>query len=157
MLLLSALLPALVAPGCGASDARSETDGVDDTGEAAASVTAAASISATATTVPVGATPGTFSLDARGGSSYSIPIVVPPGAGGIEPKLSITYSSWGDNGILGERFALAGLGTITRCAQTIAQDGRTGAVSGDQNDRFCLDGQRLIAIAVSGDDTEYRT
>jgi RHS repeat-associated protein len=154
LLLLSALLPALVAPGCSGESASSHDEA--DPGETAA---AAAAITATAPTAPVGATPGTFSLDARGGASYAIPITVPPGLGGIEPKLSLNYSSWGQNGTVGMRFSLAGLSTITRCARTMAQDGVVGAVSGDANDRFCLDGQRLIAAsgADGGNGTEYRT
>ncbi|MDI1476385.1 FG-GAP-like repeat-containing protein [Polyangium sp. y55x31] len=159
LFLLSALLPALLAPGCGGYDADVEIDEGDVVDEAADAVTATASVTTTATTVPIGSTPGTFSVDSRGGASYTIPIVVPPGAAGVEPKLSIDYSSWGDSGPLGMHFALSGLGSVTRCAQTLAQDGRTGGVNGNSDDRFCLDGQRLIAVSGDdgGDGTTYKT
>nr|VFK18896.1 MAG: virulence plasmid B protein [Candidatus Kentron sp. LPFa]VFK33459.1 MAG: virulence plasmid B protein [Candidatus Kentron sp. LPFa] len=69
------------------------------------------------------------------------------------------YNSNAGNGLLGVGFSLSGLSVITRCGQTIAQDGRKGGVYYDARDRFCLDGQRLIAIsgADGGDGTEYRS
>ncbi|WP_244610283.1 VCBS repeat-containing protein, partial [Bathymodiolus heckerae thiotrophic gill symbiont] len=60
---------------------------------------------------------------------------------------------------LGIGFSLGGLSIIHRCAKTIATDRIKGGVNYDSNDRYCLDGQRLIAI--SGTDgqsgSEYRT
>jgi len=46
-----------------------------------------------------------------------------------------------------------------RCPRTVAQDGVLGGVNYDGNDRYCLDGQRLVAIsgAYGADGTEYRT
>ena len=54
---------------------------------------------------------------------------------------------------------LDGLPSIGRCPRTLAQDGVRGAVKYDANDRFCLDGQRLIAISgtYGANGTEYRT
>nr|VFK68276.1 MAG: virulence plasmid B protein [Candidatus Kentron sp. UNK]VFK73512.1 MAG: virulence plasmid B protein [Candidatus Kentron sp. UNK] len=77
----------------------------------------------------------------------------------MQPDLAITYNSNGGNGLLGVGFSLSGLSVITRCGQTIAQDGRKGGIYYDARDRFCLDGQRLIAISGTdgGDGTEYRT
>jgi RHS repeat-associated protein len=50
-------------------------------------------------------------------------------------------------------------GMIMRCPRTLAQDGIHGGANYDANDRFCLNGQRLVAISgtygVSG--SEYRT
>ncbi|MCP4663939.1 MAG: hypothetical protein GY856_51810, partial [bacterium] len=56
-------------------------------------------------------------------------------------------------------FSLGGLSAIARCPATIAQDGFKGGIYFDTRDRFCLDGQRLIAISgsVGGNGTEYRT
>ncbi|WP_425386953.1 SpvB/TcaC N-terminal domain-containing protein, partial [Elioraea tepidiphila] len=45
--------------------------------------------------------PGSFEVTEAGAASYAIPIQVPPGAGGIEPKLSLVYRSQGSNGLLG--------------------------------------------------------
>ena len=106
-----------------------------------------------------GTTDGALSVDASGAANYAIPISVPPGVAGMQPDLSLIYSSRGDNGILGVGWSLGGLSIIQRCPRTIAQDGVAGGVEFDTDDRFCLDGQRLIAI--SGADgaagTEYRT
>ncbi len=77
----------------------------------------------------------------------------------MEPKLSLNYSSQSGNGLLGVGWSLGGLGGVGRCPRTMAQDGVRGGVNYDSNDRYCLDGQRLIAISGSegGDGTEYRT
>ncbi len=103
--------------------------------------------------------PGSFAVSESGAATYSIDIDVPPGTAGIEPKLSLTYSSQGGNGLLGMGWSLSGLSSITRCPKTVAQDGVRGAVRFDANDRFCLDGQRLIAAsgAYGTSGTEYRT
>ncbi len=104
-------------------------------------------------------TPGQFQVSESGAATYTIPIQVSPGVGGMEPKLSLNYSSQSGNGLLGVGWSLGGLGGVGRCARTMAQDGVRGGVNYDSNDRYCLDGQRLIAISGSegGDGTEYRT
>ncbi len=48
--------------------------------------------SATAATVP-GAIPGSHQISPGGAFTYTVPIAVPPGVAGIEPKLSLVYSS----------------------------------------------------------------
>lgn len=92
--------------------------------------------------------PGDFAVDQSGAATYSIPIQVPPGVNGLEPKLSLAYSSLGGNGLLGVGWSLGGLSTITRCGQTSGQDGGAwvGGVSYNATDRFCLDGQRLVPV-----------
>ena len=103
--------------------------------------------------------PGKFEVTDTGSASYTIPISVVSGTAGLEPKLSLQYDSRSGNGLLGVGWSLAGLPAITRCGRTIAQDGQVGGVSYDANDRFCLDGQRLVAISgtYGADQTEYRT
>ena len=103
--------------------------------------------------------PGKFEVTDTGSASYTIPISVVPGTAGLEPKLSLQYDSRSGNGLLGVGWSLAGLPAITRCGRTIAQDGQVGGVGYDANDRFCLDGQRLVAISgtYGADGTEYRT
>lgn len=104
------------------------------------------------TSVQAGVSPG-------GASQISIPIVTSPGVGGVEPKLSINYSSQGGNGHLGIGFGLSGLSAISRTPRNQAIDGTKGGINFDANDRFALDGQRLIRItgAEGANGTEYRT
>ncbi len=116
-----------------------------------------ASPSLAATTI--GATPGSYQVSPSGAFTYSIPIGIPPGTAGVEPKLSLTYNSQGGNGLVGMGWSLAGLSVIHRCPKSVAQDGVLGGVNYDANDRYCLDGQRLIATrgTYGGNGAEYRT
>ncbi len=112
----------------------------------------------------VGFTPGNPAVEQGGASTYRIPIVVSPGSGGMQPKLALAYSSRGGNGIMGVGWALEGLSSITRCPSTRAQDGWIDGVdfqpvTSANRDRYCLDGQRLMAISGQdgANDAEYRT
>jgi hypothetical protein len=100
------------------------------------------------TSALVGSTAGSLSIN-QGAANYTIPITVPPGIAGMQPELSINYNSNAGNGQLGVGFSLGGLSIIHRCSKTIATDGTKGGVNYDSNDRYCLDGQRLIATAKS--------
>ncbi len=97
------------------------------------------------------------SLDIRqGNANYRIPIEVYPGTAGLQPGLSLLYNSQGANGLLGAGWTMGGLFQISRCAKSIITDG----VNYDDEDRYCLNGQRLIVVnggvyGVNG--TEYRT
>ena len=94
-------------------------------------------------------TPGQFSVGGDGAATYNIPIQVPPGTAGMTPKLSLTYSSSGSNGILGIGWGIDGLSQISRCPTTLVQDGKITGVNYTSTDRFCIDGQRLIATTDS--------
>lgn len=104
-------------------------------------------------------TAGSGGVGSSGAFTYQIPIKVPPGTAGVEPKLVISYNSQAGNGLLGVGWSLEGLPSITHCPKTLAQDGVRGAVNYDTNDRYCLDGRRLVAISGSygASGTEYRT
>ena len=107
----------------------------------------------------VGTLPGVPSVEG-GAATYRIPIEVPPGRMGMQPDISLAYSSRNGNGILGVGWTLAGLSTIYRCPRTLSQDGANRPVQHDQKDRFCMDGQRLVGpsdLAYGTADTEYRT
>ena len=106
-----------------------------------------------------GVLPGALAVEPSGAASYAIPIEVPPGTAGMAPSLSLVYNSQGGNGLLGVGWSLGGLSSITRCPRTPAQDSARGAIGYDTDDRFCLDGQRLVAVSgtYGGDGTEYRT
>jgi hypothetical protein len=105
------------------------------------------------------ALPGKFSVNAAGGASYTIPIVVPPGTAGMIPSLALAYNSQGRNGLVGMGWSVDGLASVDRCPRTLAQDGVRGIINYDANDRFCLDGQRLMVISgtYGADGSEYRT
>ncbi|MEM8962106.1 MAG: FG-GAP-like repeat-containing protein [Acidobacteriota bacterium] len=107
----------------------------------------------------IGTLEGTFSVDGNGAATYQIALEVPPGTNGVAPKLGLTYSSHRDNGMLGMGWALNGVSNISRCNATDAVNGFTAAVSFSDLDRFCLDGQPLLAVDgdYGRDGTEYRT
>ena len=102
---------------------------------------------------------GALSVDQTGSAGYTIPITVPPGTAGMQPSLSLSYNSSGGNGMLGQGWRLQGLSVVSRCPKTKAQDDEHGTIRYNADDRFCLDGQRLVAVrgtyGLSG--TEYRT
>ena len=102
---------------------------------------------------------GQFSVGDSGAAHYSIPLQVPAGVAGMQPGLALNYNSQSGNGLAGVGWSLGGLSSIGRCPQSVAQDGVLAGVNYDAADRFCLDGQRLIAIRGSygADGTEYRT
>lgn len=109
----------------------------------------------------VGATANSgVSVNASGAAQYSVPIQIPPGVKGLQPNLSFVYNSQAGNGLLGRGWNLAGLSAISRCRSTIAQDGFVDAIDFDDNDRFCLDGQRLVVSnggSYGDSNTQYRT
>jgi hypothetical protein len=106
----------------------------------------------------VGSVPAEFNV-ANGNVSYTVPIQVAQGRGGMQPELSLNYNSGGGNGVLGMGWTLSGLSAIHRCPRTIAQDGAAGSINFDADDRYCLDGQRLVPVqGINGAiGTEYRT
>ena len=108
----------------------------------------------------VGATAGKFDVGANGAATYTVPIQVPPGVNGMEPKLALTYSSQGRNGLFGVGWTLGGVSAISRCPATIAVDGKRSGID-FAAERFCLNGQRLIFLATGTDGVgayrEYNT
>ena len=106
----------------------------------------------------VGAIGGYGGAGGLGGATYSIPIRVPEGLGGLQPSLSVSYNSQGSNGLLGWCWDLQGLSSITRTGTTQYHDGNTSGVD-FYDDRFSLDGQRLICVSgiYGANNAEYRT
>ncbi len=95
----------------------------------------------------VGALRGSGSVSG-GQASYSIPVVVPPGRKGMQPSVSLNYSSSGGNGVAGVGWGLTAVSAISRCAATPVHDGFTAAVQYDSSrDRLCLDGRRLVVTS----------
>lgn len=107
----------------------------------------------------VGATQGTFNVNALGGATYTIPLQVPEGVGGFAPALSLTYSSNSGNGIAGFGWNIGGLSAITRSPKTYYHDGSCVGVDLTSTDRLSLDGQRLICVSgtYGANNSLYRT
>jgi RHS repeat-associated protein len=113
----------------------------------------------------VGSVAGELSITQDGSANYVVPISVVPGTAGMAPTLSLKYSSNAGAGLAGYGWSLAGVSAITRGPQTNRADGKIQGTSFTDDDRFYLDGQRLVAISgndgESGGDgqdgTEYRT
>jgi RHS repeat-associated protein len=107
----------------------------------------------TNTNYPVGSLGGSLTVGPSGAANYVIPIDIPPGRNGMKPSLSLVYNSQGGDGMLGLGWALSGLSLIARVSADFYHEGFIDPVDFDSNDRFALDGQRLISIG--GD--QYRT
>jgi RHS repeat-associated protein len=90
-----------------------------------------------------GRTQGTFGVNPSGAATYTIPVWTPTGPGGIEPELSITYNSQASTSTMGMGWTLSGLSAIERCGSTHAEDGANRGVMLDNEDRFCLNGNKL--------------
>ena len=77
----------------------------------------------------------------------------------MQPDISLQYNSLSGGGLLGVGWSIQGLSSITRCAQTLDQDEIRHGIDFSYDDRYCLDGQRLIAITGTdgGEGTKYRT
>ena len=52
---------------------------------------------------------GDFSVDSGGAASYSIPIQVSPGTAGMQPAISLQYSSQSSVGPVGRGWTIGGL------------------------------------------------
>lgn len=74
-----------------------------------------------------------------GGVSFSYPLEIPKGRAGVEPKISLSYSSSGGDGWLGVGWNL-GLGAITRTTQY-------GQLFYDGRDVYTYGGKRLIKVS----------
>ncbi len=119
-----------------------------------------ASINSQGASVAAGTSSGSFSVTADGAATYTIPLWVPTGRQGVQPRLELAYHSRAGNGPVGVGWSLTGLPQITRCKQNIAQEGKNQAIQFDNKDRFCLGGQKLVSIGAAlyqAEGTEYRT
>lgn len=104
-------------------------------------------------------TPGEFQVTDAGASSYTIPLYTAPAAGNLDVKLALQYNSQSGNGVFGVGWSLTGVSSITRCPRTIAEEGERVGVKNNATDIFCLDGQKLRAVAgaYGAAGSEYRT
>ena len=107
----------------------------------------------------VGATQGNFNVNSLGGATYTIPIDVLPGVNGLAPALSLVYSSNSGAGIAGYGWQIGGISVMGRSPQTFYNEYATTAVNLTANDRFSLDGQRLVLTSgtYGADQATYQT
>ncbi len=107
----------------------------------------------------LGRTAGGLDVSPTGAATYMVPISVPPGINGVVPQIALSYNSQGGNGLAGYGWNVSGISSITRIAATMFHDGRVGSVNIDANDRYALDGQRLILKngTYGADGAEYQT
>ena len=91
-----------------------------------------------------GRTPYTLGVTQSGGAHLQIPLVLPKGIGSQLPNMSLQYNSQAGDGIAGWGWSLGGLSRIARVGATLQHDGFIDPVDLDTNDRFALDGQRLL-------------
>lgn len=152
------VLPILVATGI-ACDGGGSHDPATTGSNAVTAVTAAVKSAASSgpPTVPANtiladtsgvlAPPGDGALrvDDSGTTHEHLAIWVPPGRAGMQPELSLEYSSSGGDGLVGVGWGLAGLSRITRC-KGLRQNGAVAPpVLWSESDSFCLDGEPLVA------------
>jgi RHS repeat-associated protein len=115
-----------------------------------------------------GHTAGSFSVDPKGAANYDVNIWSPPGPLGMQPEISLYYSSNGEkgdrgvgwDGEAGIGWRIGGLGAIHRCPQTFREDGAPAPVSLGSSDKYCLDGNKLrltSTIAYGQPDSTYQT
>ncbi len=109
----------------------------------------------------VGAIAGKLNVNNSGSVSYTIPLTTPVGIAGLAPNLALSYNSGAGNGVLGLGWSMSSMSVIRRCPQTLVQDGNAEEVEFDSDDRFCLDGQRLVlknpTDTYGAPGIEYRT
>jgi len=72
---------------------------------------------------PFGTLPGQSQVGADGSVSYTIALDVPAGRAGVQPALTLGYSSRGGNGLAGVGWSLSGLSSIPRCGLGRGRDG----------------------------------
>lgn len=93
------------------------------------------------------AIPAEFDVNNSGQATYKIPVVTAPGTAGLVPNVSLNYSSGGGNGLLGLGWSLSAYGAISRCRQTEGVDGVAKPITWTSEDRFCLNGERLLLVS----------
>ncbi|RZM74390.1 hypothetical protein C3B51_19725 [Pseudoalteromonas rubra] len=92
-------------------------------------------------------TVGSFRVTESGAASYTVPINLPAGITGVQPEVSLNYNSQGGDGLVALGWSLSATSSISRCRQTKAQDGQFRGLTLSDEDRFCLDGQRLVSVS----------
>jgi RHS repeat-associated protein len=98
------------------------------------------------TSLQVGTVNGIATVTDKGQAQYTIPFNIPPGIKDAIPVIGINYSSSRNSGILGTGWDLSGLSSIKRVGLNNYYDGQNTTVQFSNDDRFILNGERLISI-----------
>jgi len=106
-----------------------------------------------------GTTTDVFNVSLSGAANYNVPISLPPGIKDMIPNISIIFNSQTPNGLAGWGWNIGGLSTITRMPSTKYHESNIDGVDFDLNDRFALDGQRLMLKSgnYGQNGSEYQT
>lgn len=89
---------------------------------------------------------GSFRVTENGSANYTVPISLPSGIAGVQPEVSLIYDSQTPETSAGLGWGISAGSAISRCRQTVAQDGQFMGLTFTESDRYCLDGQRLILL-----------
>jgi RHS repeat-associated protein len=92
----------------------------------------------------VGSIGGSLDVTPTGAATFTIPIEIPAGVGGMQPSIAIAYNSQGGNGIVGWGCNISGISVITRVPKSIHYDGNAKGLTYSKDDGFMLNGQRLL-------------
>ena len=84
-----------------------------------------------------------------GDASFSFELAVPAGRRGMQPQISLSYSSGGGNGIMGKGFDVS-------YGSSITTDTRFGLPNYDTHDTYMLDGILLEEKTRKGDEITYK-
>ncbi|WP_351089234.1 SpvB/TcaC N-terminal domain-containing protein [Shewanella sp. S1-49-MNA-CIBAN-0167] len=94
----------------------------------------------------VGEIKGNAGVDG-GAFSYSVPLTVAPGRKGVQPSLSLNYSSQSGEGIAGMGWSLSANSSISRCSNIYDLDDKSSNSTFSAEDKICYNGSRLVAVA----------
>lgn len=92
----------------------------------------------------IGLTQGDISVSLSGAAIYNVPIQLPLGINGTTPEIGITYNSQSGNGNAGYGWNLSGISKISITGSSNFYDKKISTTQIGNDDRFILDGQRLI-------------
>lgn len=99
--------------------------------------------------LPVGIIEAQQSVSSTGAATYSIPIKVAPGTGGMVPSISINYNSQSSNGIVGYGWEIGGISAIAKAHKTYYYDYENSKINDENITGLALNGQKLI-LAQNG-------
>jgi hypothetical protein len=97
------------------------------------------------TALAVGSTSG--DLQVSGVASYNVPLNVPKGSAGLQPSLSLNYTSTYNDGLMGIGWNMGGLSSISRVNQNLYFETQSNPIKGDLTDKYALDGKRIIVTS----------